>query len=333
MSDEIHVFLKESGPVLCLDIGSSLQNAILARPGYDCEYWPRFTLPSPAQLIAQRIRVITLLKRNVWLYGNTMGGSFRNAVKDHLQAGLRVFATPAAARSLHNNPDFAVRSGIELTDCCPDAAVAVCLGDYSNEFWLTLLSHAGLPQFHMVLACARDSGTGKKEDRDYFQSMIREDNHPENWIFRECPENLQRLAALQRATGGPVADSTTAAILGAMCDDKVLTESFQHPVAILEAGSTHTVLARILRGSVLDIHEEHTDSPDNMRCILAQFEMLDAVKSANSPEAPPVFVYGPRQAKFRELGALRAPCGDMLHTGCLGLLSGWSRARSNNYGV
>lgn len=328
MSDVIHSLLKETGPLLCLDIGACMQNAILARPGYDFEYWPRFTLPSPAQLIAQRIRMLAILKRDVWLYGNHMGGSFKSAVKEHLQAGLRVFATLEAACSLHDNPDFVSRSGVEITASCPDSAVAVYLADFDNEFWMASLSHAGLPQFHMVLACARDTSHGDNSGKGRFQKQLEKDARPESWIYRECPGNLRRLATLQRLTGGPVADSATAAILGAFCDSAVLDEASRQPVAILVAGSTHTILARVFGGMVLDIHEEHSEKPEQMRRILSQFQMLDAVKGANPPKIPPVFVFGPRQMKFQELGTLLAPCGDMPHAGCFGLLYGWSQIRS-----
>ena len=59
MDEIIHRFLRETGPVLCLDIGSGTQDALLARPGLEYENWPRFVLPSPARLVAQRIRELT----------------------------------------------------------------------------------------------------------------------------------------------------------------------------------------------------------------------------------------------------------------------------------
>ena len=70
----IQEFLRRSGPVLCVDIGSGTQDALLARPGLEPHNWPRFVLPSPARMVAQRIRELTLLKRHVWLYGGDMGG-------------------------------------------------------------------------------------------------------------------------------------------------------------------------------------------------------------------------------------------------------------------
>lgn len=88
MDETIHHFLRETGPVLCLDIGSGTQDALLARPGLEYENWPRFVLPSPARMVAQRIRELTLLRRGLWLHGGNMGGGFGQALKEHLAAGL-----------------------------------------------------------------------------------------------------------------------------------------------------------------------------------------------------------------------------------------------------
>ena len=77
MDETIHHFLRETGPVLCLDIGSGTQDALLARPGLEYENWPRFVLPSPARLVAQRIRELTLLRRGLWLHGGNMGGGMQ----------------------------------------------------------------------------------------------------------------------------------------------------------------------------------------------------------------------------------------------------------------
>ena len=83
MDEIVQKFLRGTGPVLCVDIGSGTQDALLARPGLECENWPRFVLPAPARLVAQRIRELTLLKRQYGrrLYpghqGTPCGGPFR----------------------------------------------------------------------------------------------------------------------------------------------------------------------------------------------------------------------------------------------------------------
>lgn len=97
MDSVVQHFLRAVGPVLCLDIGSGTQDALLARPGLEYENWPRFVLPSPSRLIAQRIRELTLLRRDIWLHGGNMGGGFGQALKEHVAAGLSAASTAEAA--------------------------------------------------------------------------------------------------------------------------------------------------------------------------------------------------------------------------------------------
>ena len=46
MDETVQKFLRNAGPVLCVDIGSGTQDALLARPGLEGENWPRFVLPA-----------------------------------------------------------------------------------------------------------------------------------------------------------------------------------------------------------------------------------------------------------------------------------------------
>ena len=71
-TEKIAAYLEKTGPVLLLDIGSGTQDVLLARPGLEPENWPRFVLPSPARLLAQRIRALTRLGKSIWLHGQNM---------------------------------------------------------------------------------------------------------------------------------------------------------------------------------------------------------------------------------------------------------------------
>ena len=144
MDDGVRTFLQKTGPVLCVDIGSGTQDVLLARPGLEVHNWPRFVLPSPARLAAQRIRELTLLKQPVWLYGENIGGGFGLAVRDHIKAGFAVHSTASAASALHDNPEVVRSMGVQIAEQCPAGAVPVPLSDYSPEFFAGLLRQAGL---------------------------------------------------------------------------------------------------------------------------------------------------------------------------------------------
>ena len=139
MDDGVRTFLQKTGPVLCVDIGSGTQDVLLARPGLEVHNWPRFVLPSPARLAAQRIRELTLLKQPVWLYGENIGGGFGLAVRDHIKAGFAVHSTASAASALHDNPEVVRSMGVQIAEQCPAGAVPVPLSDYSPEFFAGLL--------------------------------------------------------------------------------------------------------------------------------------------------------------------------------------------------
>ena len=97
MDEIVQKFLRGAGPVLCVDIGSGTQDALLARPGLECENWPRFVLPAPARLVAQRIRELTLLKRSIWLYGGNMLALAAGRIWPKIPSGLPPVLSPDAS--------------------------------------------------------------------------------------------------------------------------------------------------------------------------------------------------------------------------------------------
>ena len=262
MDEVVQKFLRSTGPVLCVDIGSGTQDALLARPGLECENWPRFVLPAPARLVAQRIRELTLLKRNIWLYGGNMGGGFIQALKEHLAAGLAVSATPAATRGIHDNEDVVRGIGVEICAVCPEGSVPVFLTDYSPEFWGGLLRHAGLPLPHLVLAAAQDHGFHAHGNRQArmraWTDLLATSSDPARWIYETPPPALTRLVPLREKTGGPVADTGASALLGALCDPEVMNRSYKQGITVINVGNGHTVAALVYRGQVRGIYEHHT---------------------------------------------------------------------------
>ena len=266
MDETIHHFLRETGPVLCLDIGSGTQDALLARPGLEYENWPRFVLPSPARMVAQRIRELTLLRRGLWLHGGNMGGGFGQALKEHLAAGLSATATPDAAKAIHDNADVVRNMGVELCEECPKNSVPVFLTDYAPEFWAGLLRLSSLPQPHLVLAGAQDHGYhayGNRQGRmQSWRALLTTSADPASWIYPAPPSSLTRLLTLHEKTGGPVADTGACALLGALCEPEVLARSFREGITIINAGNSHTVAALVYQGKVRGIYEHHTGMRD-----------------------------------------------------------------------
>lgn len=343
MDEQTQFMLREKGPILCLDIGAFTQNAVLARPGYNCENWPRWTLPSMSVLIAQRIRELTLLKCDVWLYGKETGGGFSGALRDLLAAGLKAFATAEAVKSIHDDPGIARKMGVEIRETCPHQAVPVRLSDFNMEVWTFICRNSCLPQPHMIIASARDHGKGNRKGRnEWWHEMLAKSRDPVDMIYETAPQNFSRLRAIQEQTGGPVADSGISAILGALSDPGIFERSCREGITFIHVGNTHIVAALLYKAKIHGIYEHHTNKVDlNMLMEdLRQFRLRwlpteavqnnggigtayrDGVEDAGGFE--PTYISGPGRMFLKNYGTFIAPGGDMLHGGCFGLLFGWS---------
>ena len=346
MDDGVRTFLQKTGPVLCVDIGSGTQDVLLARPGLEVHNWPRFVLPSPARLAAQRIRELTLLKQPVWLYGENIGGGFGLAVRDHIKAGYAVYSTASAASALHDNPEVVRSMGVQVAEQCPAGAVPVPLSDYSPEFFAGLLRQAGLPLPHLVLAGCQDHGfhpNGNRMGRmQAWTALLQASALPANWIYEQPPAECTRLLALQKKTGGPVADTGTCALLGALCVPEVMKRSWREGITIINVGNSHTVAALVYQGQVRGIYEHHT----GMRTLQEYLADLEQFRRSWLPceevlahgghgtafgpyceEAggyEPTYILGPKREFLHGQGQFLAPYGDMMLAGCFGLLWGWA---------
>lgn len=347
MGDIIQHFLRSSGPVLCLDIGSGTQDATLARPNMEIENWPHFVLPSPARAVSQRIRELTLLKRDVWLYGSNMGGGFTSAVQSCIGSGRRVFATCSASKAINNNEEAVQRLGVCISSRCPEGCVPVHLGDFSPSFWDGILRVCGLPQPHLVLAAAQDHGENKNNANrcarmGRLTSLLTSNPNPMNWIFNEPASELTRLVALHEKTGGPVADTATAALLGALVDPSVQERSLRQGITIVNVGNSHIFAALVYRGLVRGVYEHHTgmrtrdELLDDLREFRHCFLPLEKVQesgghgTAYGPSCEeaggyePTFILGPQRSLLLGYGQFIAPNGEMMLAGALGLLWGYS---------
>ena len=350
-TSELFNKLDVDGPILALDIGSGTQDALLAVPDTAPENWPRFVLPAPALQVASRIRELTRLRTPVWLHGGNMGGGFGGAVTEHLKQGLRLAATPQAAAALHDDIHRVRSMGITITEDelpqCPVGFAPVFLSDYSPGFWNSLLDAANLPRPALVTAAAQDHGvhadTGNREGRFRLWKRLlhHSKGNPVEWLYAEAPGECTRLATLQHAIGGgPVADTGTVAVLGALAAPEVAERSDREGVLVVNAGNSHTAAFLVFQRRVLGVYEHHTGmrSAVELANDLNEFRLGwlpdEQVRATGGhgcvfddlpPEAEgfrPAFILGPRRELLRGCGAFIAPYGDMMLAGCHGLLHG-----------
>ncbi len=340
--------------ILCLDIGSGTQDALLVRPGLEPpEASPKFVLPTPARIVARRIQALTQEGKAVYLAGRNMGGGFGGALRKHLAAGLPAAAYPEAALALADDPTRLRDMGVTLSDTCPPGFHAVELADFHTDFWRAMLDLASLPYPDLILAAAQDHGHhpqgGNRVGRFTLWHRFLTENHgqPEALLFRQPPAELTRLRALQESIGGGfVADTGAAAVLGVLSDPEIADICSHQGILVVNVGNSHVVAFLVFQQRILGVYEQHTTAITAARLMsdLTAFRLghLDAQTVLSQgghgcltldlpPEArhfEPMFVVGPRRSLLTGSGAtFPAPGGDMMLTGCFGLLHGYELLR------
>lgn len=332
---------------LILDIGSGTQDVLLYQEGLELENCPKFILPAPARRVAARIRKLTASGRDLYLYGQNMGGGFWRAVKAHQDAGLKVYAHPEAALALGDDLAQVEGFGVIITSCPPLSASQVLLTDFDSGFWEGLLEYAGLAQPDLVLACAQDHGfhPGKSNRISrfaYWERFMREDGGEiARLLYADPPQEMTRLACLRRSIGvGLVADTGSAALLGALFDESVEKTANDRGVLVVNVGNSHTIAFLVLGQRVLGVYEHHTGYLDQQKLMghllrfrageLGNSEIFEdgghgCVTLAELPDGfERIVVLGPQRAKLAGADVeFLAPGGDMMLAGCFGLLKGW----------
>lgn len=101
--------------VLTADIGTGTQDILLFDSEKEAENSLVLVMPSPTQIIAEKIKKATDAGKAIVLTGNLMGGGpCAKAIKTHLREGLSVYATKKAALTLHDSLEKVQAFGVQL---------------------------------------------------------------------------------------------------------------------------------------------------------------------------------------------------------------------------
>ena len=346
---------------LAIDIGTGTQDIYLLRAGLSPENGFKLVLPSATMIIRRRIQLATQRGEAIWLDGVTMGGGpCAWAAEDHVRAGRKLFATPAAARTFNDDLEAVQRelgvqivsedegarlhgvTRIQLRDVDPQALRTACAA-----FGLDLRPQAvGLAVFDHGAA---PPGVSDRQYRfDYLARRIRQHNRLSAFAYpsAEIPGDLTRLRAAAQ-TGAEfdaplvVMDTAPAAVLGALFDAGLDPQARRMVVNI---GNFHALAFRLGPAGIEGIFEHHTgllDQPRleaHLRALAAGdltheavfAEMGHGALVLNSqpldlrPEAHSLVLTGPRQGMLHGSALqpyLAVPFGDMMLAGCFGLLA------------
>lgn len=336
---------KKPRPTLAVDVGGGTQDILLWQPDVPIESCVKLVLPSQTVVVAARIRRCTSQGLPIFLRGNLMGGgACVQAIQEHLKGGYPVYASLGAALTIYDNLDRVKNLGVTLVENPPPDATPVTMGDVDLAALAKALGpfEVELPDSHAV--AVQDHGFSPHGSNRLFRFHIWRDfldrgGRLDQLWYREPPDYLTRMLAVQRdLPGALVMDTGAAAILGALCDPWV-GEKTAEGVMVLNLGNQHAVASLVFNSRIVGIYEHHTGCLSVAKLLdhLEKFRLgtltdeevfsdhghgcVTLPQARDMSSFATVVVTGPQRHLAKSLGFyFAAPYGDMMLSGCFGLI-------------
>lgn len=276
------------------------------------------------------------------------GGGSTDAVMAHMLAGWEVSATPAAARTIHNDLSRVEKLGVRLTETAGSGAETIHLQDIDLDALSQVLHRFGIEMPATVAVAVQDHGyrpgSGNNEVRfEFLQQLLADGGAFSGMVYLTPPTEMIRMEAVARTVPGCyLMDTGAAAVLGAMGDPLVARHVERQGAILVNCGNMHTFATLVKGRRLLGLFEHHTGGITAGRIEelvnLLQRGELDAESFARdydghgaavdpgyAAQGPFEFVAitGPNRGLARGLGYHEAaPHGDMMLTGAFGLVAG-----------
>ena len=338
--------------ILAIDVGTGTQDILIYEAGTVIENAVQLVMPSPTVLLAERVKQATADRVDLFLTGVTMGGGPDHwAIESHLRQGLRVYATAEAARTLDDDLERVTAMGVRIVDAPNGAGTARRLemrDFYFAELMQALQAFGVSTDFDAVAVAVFDHGAappGVSDRRfrfDYLREQVERGTRLEAFGFLagEIPPRMTRMQAVAHSWEGAaplfLMDTGPAALLGALDDSAVGT--LTRPM-VVNLGNFHTIAALLDGHRIVGLFEHH--SGELNRAELERYldqlasgtisnqavfdDMGHGALELGPVEHPPqlLAVTGPQRGLLegsRLNPHLAVPHGDMMLTGCFGLL-------------
>ncbi|MGE3598198.1 MAG: DUF1786 family protein [Dehalococcoidia bacterium] len=344
--------------LLAIDMGTGTQDILLFDSDAPVENSVKLVMPSATEIAARRIRRATAAGEAILLTGVTMGGGpCAWALERHLQAGLTAYATPEAARTFDDDLEAVAAIGVSIVsdDECGGlhGATHIEMRDLDLD-----AIRAALAVFEvdthidgLALACL-DHGAAPPgySDRlfrfDHLRRVVEEQNDLRAFAYlpEELPAYLTRAASMlagrDRNVPTVFLDTGPAAALGALHDEQVRGTDEQ---LVLNLGNMHALAFHLSGTHIHALYEHHTGemSDEQIESFtsrlltgeLTQDEVFNSkghgvyYADAHRGTPPIVAVTGPRRRRLRGSPLnphFAAPHGDMMISGCFGLLDAFA---------
>ena len=332
--------------ILVIDVGSGTQDVLVYQADKNIENCPKLVMPSNTQLIAKQIRQATRQGQNIYLYGHVMGGgACFFAVKQHLEAGYKVYATKEAAYTFNDKLEKVREMGVEIVEVTPDNVCKIRMGDINLAAFDKALGAFNQALPSQLAVAVQDHGFSTEESNRIvrfrlLEEFIAKGGLLKNLIFTEqIPEVYTRMKAVRDAVPGAIlTDTGTAALLGIMADPTVQPH-LEKGILAINIGNSHTLIAAIRGQRIYGLCEHHTGllNTDSLASLVKKMQNNELSNdeifnggghgAAFHPDMTPgwdyIAVTGPQRSMVKPLGWHEvAPYGDMMLTGCFGILVG-----------
>ncbi|MGD2145002.1 MAG: DUF1786 domain-containing protein [Anaerolineae bacterium] len=346
---------EDTGQILAIDVGAGTQDILLWEAGQPAENNVKLVLPSWTTVLAGRVKQATREGRPIFLTGNLMGGGpVVSAMKRHLLAGYPVYATPRSALTIRDDLDQVRQRGYTVLaegEEPPDGRDLLTLR--TRDVDLEVLGRALAP-FDVaipktVAVAVQDHGECLEGSNRRFRFQLWEEfvdggGRIVDLIYREPPLCYTRMLAAQRDVPGAILMDTGPAALWGILEDERAAALQDEGFMAVNVGNQHT-LGVLLQGErILGLFEHHTVLMDGEKLRRLIDDLCTGTLTNDEVYADHghgayvhpdylagggfegVVVTGPQRHIARGLGyVFSAPYGDMMLTGCFGLVAATRR--------
>jgi len=340
---------------IAIDVGAGTQDILVYDDEKSLSQCFKMVLPSRTVIVAGRIRAATDKRKDIFMDGFTMGGGpCVRAIKDHLKSGLQVHATVTAAKTIYDDLDRVRSLGVAVLPDGAEAdsgAIRIETVDIDVPAIRGMLGLFGIAMPGTFAVAVQDHGESAGSNRifrfEHLKRLIRAGGDLQSFVYaRETiPRYLTRMHAVAETLADfdlVLMDTGPAAIFGAVPDIAPASgaNDSQDPKIILNIGNGHTLCAILMNKRITGVFEHHTRQLDPGTLDTYIEKLADGTLTFEEifesgghgcyigeiPDTmPQVIVTGPNRyiAKHsRHDVTFAAPHGDMMLTGCFGLVKG-----------
>jgi uncharacterized protein (DUF1786 family) len=343
--------------ILAVDVGCGTSDVLLWDSQREAENQTHLIIPSATQVVAAEIERATKVGRPVVFVGRLMGGGPNaRAMRRHVAHGLPFYATAPAARSFNDDLQAVAAMGVtvieprQVAGLLNAGAAKVRSGDVRSPELLRALVLLG--ESRDLDGCAlavQDHGhadPGVSDRMFRFQKMAEQmarSRRLADFFYGrdEIPAHFTRMRAaaglMSERVPLVVSDTGPAALWGAS------SVASTTPCLVVNFGNNHTLMAAVDGETVDGLFEHHTSmlDPTKMEGYVRRFAAGElknedvfndgghgtlCVSRPLDLSQTEIVVTGPRRSAFMEMDlplVEAAPHGDMMLTGCYGLIQGF----------